>query len=139
VFKEFQVLRQRWEFVLQHAADPPGKIQAAGANGPISQLGVVQCPQPDAHDQHYGQVEPEGDICHCLGETDGREPASCPLHERQIMIGTDMVKMSPYDPRINADTCSIGGNVWLTQSVPWNSNVTQAKPRNESFDDGAGI
>jgi serine O-acetyltransferase len=34
---------------------------------------------------------------------------------------------------------SIGGNVWLTQSVPWNSNVTQAKPRNESFDDGAGI
>jgi serine O-acetyltransferase len=34
---------------------------------------------------------------------------------------------------------SIGGNVWLTQSVPPNSNVTQAKPRNESFDDGAGI
>jgi serine O-acetyltransferase len=34
---------------------------------------------------------------------------------------------------------SIGGNVWLTQSVPRNSNVTQAKPRNESFDDGAGI
>jgi serine O-acetyltransferase len=34
---------------------------------------------------------------------------------------------------------SIGGNVWLTQSVPPNSNVTQAKPRNESFDEGAGI
>lgn len=34
---------------------------------------------------------------------------------------------------------SIGGNVWLTQSVPPNSNVTQAKPRNELFDDGAGI
>ena len=34
---------------------------------------------------------------------------------------------------------SIGGNVWLTHSVPPNSNVTQAKPLTESFSDGAGI
>jgi serine O-acetyltransferase len=34
---------------------------------------------------------------------------------------------------------SIGGNVWLTHSVPAGSSITQAKVRNESFDDGAGI
>ncbi len=34
---------------------------------------------------------------------------------------------------------SIGGNVWLTRDVPPGSNVTQAKARNESFDDGGGI
>lgn len=33
----------------------------------------------------------------------------------------------------------IGGNVWLTHSVPPGSNITQAKPRSESFDDGGGI
>ena len=34
---------------------------------------------------------------------------------------------------------SIGGNVWLTHSVPPETNVTQAKARSESFDDGGGI
>ena len=34
---------------------------------------------------------------------------------------------------------SIGGNVWLTHSVPPGSNVTQAKARTETFDDGGGI
>jgi len=34
---------------------------------------------------------------------------------------------------------SIGGNVWLTHSVPPHSNVTQAKASSESFHDGAGI
>jgi serine O-acetyltransferase len=34
---------------------------------------------------------------------------------------------------------SIGGGVWLTQSVPADSHIAQAKPRQESFDDGAGI
>ena len=34
---------------------------------------------------------------------------------------------------------SIGGNVWLTHSVPPKSNVTQAKVRTESFNYGAGI
>lgn len=34
---------------------------------------------------------------------------------------------------------SIGGNVWLTHSVPPGSNVTQATAREESFHDGAGI
>ena len=34
---------------------------------------------------------------------------------------------------------AIGGNVWLTHSVPPGSNVTQAKVRTESFDDGGGI
>ncbi len=33
----------------------------------------------------------------------------------------------------------LGGGVWLTHSVPAGSHVTQAKPRQESFDDGAGI
>jgi serine O-acetyltransferase len=34
---------------------------------------------------------------------------------------------------------TIGGNVWLTQSVPPGSNITQAKLRSEAFDDGGGI
>jgi serine O-acetyltransferase len=34
---------------------------------------------------------------------------------------------------------SIGGGVWLTEDVPGNSRVAQAKPRQDSFDDGAGI
>ncbi|WP_424360793.1 serine O-acetyltransferase EpsC [Methylocystis parvus] len=34
---------------------------------------------------------------------------------------------------------SIGGNVWLTHSVPPGSNITQAKARIEVFDHGAGI
>jgi serine O-acetyltransferase len=34
---------------------------------------------------------------------------------------------------------SIGGNVWLTQSVPPGSNITQAKIRTETFDGGGGI
>ncbi len=33
----------------------------------------------------------------------------------------------------------IGGNVWLTRSVPPGSNITQAKNRTEAFDDGGGI
>lgn len=33
----------------------------------------------------------------------------------------------------------IGGNVWLTSSVPPRSNITQAKVRNEIFDAGSGI
>ena len=34
---------------------------------------------------------------------------------------------------------SIGGNVWLTQSVPPASNITQVPPRREAFSNGAGI
>ena len=34
---------------------------------------------------------------------------------------------------------AIGGNVWLTHGVPPGSNITQAKVRTESFDDGGGI
>ena len=34
---------------------------------------------------------------------------------------------------------SIGGNVWLTRDVPPGSNITQAKARNESFNEGGGI
>jgi serine O-acetyltransferase len=33
----------------------------------------------------------------------------------------------------------IGGNVWLTQSIPPGSQISQAKVRNEVFDDGSGI
>ena len=34
---------------------------------------------------------------------------------------------------------SIGGNVWLTRSVPPGSNITQAQARNDIFVDGGGI
>ena len=34
---------------------------------------------------------------------------------------------------------TIGGNVWLTSSVPAGATVTQAMARNETFSDGAGI
>jgi serine O-acetyltransferase len=34
---------------------------------------------------------------------------------------------------------TIGGNVWLTRSVPPYSQVTQAQAHSETFDDGAGI
>ncbi len=34
---------------------------------------------------------------------------------------------------------SIGGNVWLTESVPPGSRVSQRKPRQEGFESGAGI
>jgi serine O-acetyltransferase len=34
---------------------------------------------------------------------------------------------------------SIGGNVWLTHSVPPGSHVTQAIAREEAFHDGGGI
>jgi serine O-acetyltransferase len=34
---------------------------------------------------------------------------------------------------------AIGGNVWLTQSVPPGSNITQAKALVEAFDNGGGI
>jgi serine O-acetyltransferase len=33
---------------------------------------------------------------------------------------------------------SIGGNVWLTRSVPPGSNITQAQARNDVFVDGGG-
>ncbi len=34
---------------------------------------------------------------------------------------------------------SIGGNVWLTHSIPAGSNITQAKASVEAYDNGAGI
>jgi serine O-acetyltransferase len=34
---------------------------------------------------------------------------------------------------------SVGGNVWLTHSVPAKSNITQAKAHTEIFHDGSGI
>jgi serine O-acetyltransferase len=34
---------------------------------------------------------------------------------------------------------TIGGNVWLTRSVPAGSNVTQARARQDRFENGAGI
>jgi serine O-acetyltransferase len=33
----------------------------------------------------------------------------------------------------------IGGNVWLTHSIPPGSQVSQAKLQSEAFDDGSGI
>ena len=40
--------------------------------------------------------------------------------------------------RIGAGS-SIGGNVWLTRSVPAHSRVTQAQARSEAFEGGGGI
>ena len=40
--------------------------------------------------------------------------------------------------RIGAGS-SIGGNVWLTRSVPAHSRVTQAQARSEAFEGGSGI
>jgi serine O-acetyltransferase len=40
--------------------------------------------------------------------------------------------------RIGAGS-TIGGNVWLTRSVPPNSRVTQAQARSEAFEGGGGI
>jgi serine O-acetyltransferase len=34
---------------------------------------------------------------------------------------------------------TIGGNVWITRSIPPGSNIAQAKVRGEAFDGGAGI
>jgi serine O-acetyltransferase len=34
---------------------------------------------------------------------------------------------------------TIGGNLWVTRSVPPNSNITQAAPKQELFEHGAGI
>ena len=34
---------------------------------------------------------------------------------------------------------TIGGNVWLTRSVPPDSNITQAQAKQELFNHGAGI
>jgi serine O-acetyltransferase len=34
---------------------------------------------------------------------------------------------------------TIGGNVWLTRSVPPRSNITQAQARSDIFVDGGGI
>ena len=34
---------------------------------------------------------------------------------------------------------TIGGNVWLTRSVPPDSNISQAKMRNETFGDDIGV
>jgi serine O-acetyltransferase len=34
---------------------------------------------------------------------------------------------------------TIGGNVWLTRSVPPNSNVSQAQLRSDAYDEGSGI
>jgi serine O-acetyltransferase len=33
----------------------------------------------------------------------------------------------------------IGGNVWVTRSVPPGSNITQARARNDEHDGGSGI
>jgi serine O-acetyltransferase len=34
---------------------------------------------------------------------------------------------------------TIGGNIWLTESIPPGSLVVQARPKSESFEGGGGI
>ncbi|HXZ06464.1 MAG TPA: serine O-acetyltransferase EpsC [Paraburkholderia sp.] len=74
----------------------------------------------------------------------------------EVTQAGDLVKGQPRHPVIEDDVViyagatilgritigqgsSIGGNVWLTHSVPPKSNITQAKVRTESFNEGDGI
>ena len=55
-----------------------------------------------------------------------------PIHE--------MIKLAKrYNAHYIGKGSTIGGNVWLTRSVPPISNVSQARPRSEVFDEGSGI
>lgn len=67
-----------------------------------------------------------------------------------------LIKGLPRHPRVEDDVviyagatilgritigkgATIGGNVWLTRSVPAGGYVTQARARQDSFEDGSGI
>lgn len=59
-----------------------------------------------------------------------------PIIEDEVVIYAGATVLG----RITIGRCSsIGGNVWLTYSVPPGSNITQAKAHVELFDQGAGI
>lgn len=80
------------------------------------------------------------------------------LGAKRFDVGVDgaLVKDQPRHPIVEDDVViyagatvlgritigrgsTIGGNVWLTTSVPPGSNITQAKARVETFDNGGGI
>lgn len=80
------------------------------------------------------------------------------LGAKRFAIGEDglLVKGAPRHPIVEDDVVIyagatilgritigrgsvIGGNVWLTRSVPPGSTITQAKATNEAFDGGSGI
>ncbi len=59
-----------------------------------------------------------------------------PIVEDGVVIYSGATILGPIT--IGKDS-SIGGNVWLTRSVPPNSRITQAQARRECFEDGSGI
>ncbi len=80
------------------------------------------------------------------------------LGAKRFAVGDDgtLVKGAPRHPVVEDDVVIyagatilgritigrgsvIGGNVWLTRSVPPHSNITQAKATHEAFDGGSGI
>jgi serine O-acetyltransferase len=74
----------------------------------------------------------------CVDETGGLEKGQPrhPIIEDDVVIYAGATVLG----RITIGRgSSIGGNVWLTHSVPPNSNITQAKAHVEYFDHGAGI
>jgi len=62
------------------------------------------------------------------------------LADNSLSIGWTPIVVATVLGRITIGRgSSIGGNVRLTQDAPPGSVTTQAKARNETFDDGGGI
>ena len=68
-------------------------------------------------------------------ELDPQKPRH-PIVEDDVTIYAGATLLGPI--RIGCGSV-IGGNVWLTSSVPAGSNVSQAAVRTEAFDEGLGI
>jgi serine O-acetyltransferase len=63
-------------------------------------------------------------------------PTRHPVVEDDVVIQAGATLLGPI---VVGQGSSIGGNVWLTRSVPPRSVVTQAHARHEVFGDGSGI
>ena len=59
-----------------------------------------------------------------------------PIVEDDVTIYAGATLLGPI--RIGRESV-IGGNVWLTTSIPAGSNISQAALRSEAFDEGLGI
>jgi serine O-acetyltransferase len=66
----------------------------------------------------------------------GNGNARHPIVENDVVIYAGATILGPITIGRGS---TIGGNVWLTQSVPPGSNVSQAEVRSEVFDGGSGI
>ena len=78
------------------------------------------------------RLEWAGALYHVTSRGDRREP----IVEDDVVIYAGATILG----RITIGRGStIGGNVWLTRSVPPGSNISQAQSRQEMFEGGAGI